>query len=148
MGERMERTAESTAHLKRMISGAYKMRFAGQCEPGIKAFSPKGRLRIEAERVDLPFAGEWHGRSQIGEALKMVDQLFKVEDFFIEDILIDGDRGAIRWTAMVTNRASGDCVEVMVLDHIVFDEHDQIASLTQFFDSAELSRTMADPVRV
>jgi hypothetical protein len=144
----MERTTESAAYLKRMISGAYHLRFAGQCEPGIKAFSPKGRLRIEAERVDLPFAGEWHGRAQIGEALKMVDSLFKVEDFFIEDLLIDGDRGAIRWTAMVTNRSTGETVEVMVLDHIVFDENDQIASLTQFFDSAELGRTMAEPAKV
>ena len=144
----MERTAESTAHLKRMISAAYQLRFAGHCEPGIKAFSPKGRLRIEADRVDLPFAGEWNGRAQISDALRLVDSLFKVEDFFIEDILIDGDRGAIRWTALVTNRASNEKVEVMVLDHIVFDEHDQIASLTQFFDSAELRRAMAEPLKV
>lgn len=144
----MERTDESTAHLKRMISAAYQLRFAGHCEPGIKAFSPKGRLRIEADRVDLPFAGEWNGRAQISDALRLVDSLFKVEDFFIEDLLIDGDRGAIRWTALVTNRASNEKVEVMVLDHIVFDEHDQIASLTQFFDSAELRRAMAEPLKV
>lgn len=144
----MERTAESTAHLKRMISAAYQLRFAGHCEPGIKAFSPKGRLKIEADRVDLPFAGEWNGRAQISDALRLVDSLFKVEDFFIEDLLIDGDRGAIRWTALVTNRASNEKVEVMVLDHIVFDEHDQIASLTQFFDSAELRRAMAEPLKV
>ena len=144
----MERTADSTAHLKRMISAAYHLRFAGQCEPGIKAFSPKGRLRVEADRLDLPFAGEWHGRHQISDALRMIDSMFKVEDFFIEDILIDGDRGAIRWTALVTNRSTHEMVEVMVLDHIIFDENDQIISLTQFFDSAELRRTLPEPAKV
>lgn len=104
----------------------------------LSAFSPKARWHILGHRSGLPFSGIKVGHSEIRDLIRMIHVDFKMQDFFIEDIIVNQHSGAVRWSALSTSVATGEQAQIEVFDHIVFEGR-QIMSLTQFFDTASVA---------
>lgn len=130
-------TMQSRLDLVARVEAAYEARIARDYATTLKAFAPDARLRFIGRQDIFPFMGLHVGHAAILAALQGVDRAFTIGDFFLEDVLIDGDRGAARWSAMVRNLETGVGYEFEALDHLVFRDG-LIISFTEFADTSRM----------
>ncbi|MEZ5829131.1 MAG: nuclear transport factor 2 family protein [Hyphomicrobiales bacterium] len=67
---------------------------------------------------------------------------YKLSNFEFLDMLIDGDRAAVRWRATVHNAANGKTIDTE-LAHFITIENGKIASMIEFMDTALAARFVA-----
>ncbi len=104
----------------------------------LSAFSPNARWRLLGNNAGLPFAGTRQGHDQIRHMIAQIYDHFKMRDFFIEDVLVDGQSAGVRWSAMATSKDTARQSAIEVFDHILMQDG-LIMSLTQFFDTAAVA---------
>lgn len=104
----------------------------------LSAFAPNARWHLQGERAGLPFSGLKVGQKAIREMIEMIYSNFKMRDFFIEDIIVNQNAAAVRWSVLSTSLSTGQQAHLEIFDHIII--HDgKIASLTQFFDTGAVA---------
>ena len=106
----------------------------------LTAFAPDARWTSLGQTTQLPFVGARIGHRAIREMIDLIYAEFKMRDFFIEDIIANGNAAAVRWSAMATSHATGQQSQIEVFDHIIIADR-RIVSLTQFFDTAAVATT-------
>jgi hypothetical protein len=73
----------------------------------------------------------------VDAAQSLVDQIdveFEMLSHVFLDILIDGQRAAVRWASDVRHRGTGSRGRIECFEHIVL-HGGRIASITEFFDT-------------
>lgn len=106
----------------------------------LTAFRPDARWNILGHGTGMPFSGLRIGTDAIREMIRLIYADFKMRDFFIEDIIANGNAAAVRWSALSMSLATGQQAHLEVFDHIIIQDG-KIASLTQFFDTAAIAVT-------
>ncbi|WP_298357732.1 nuclear transport factor 2 family protein [Rhodoblastus sp.] len=108
----------------------------------------RGMIEFAAEDIVFEFRGDWtafphskpiHGKKALGEALMSVVIQFENLGSVVNDMVIDGDRVALRRTAKIRNRGTGRCAEVNFADFLRFRDG-LIVEFAEIADSAELAR--------
>jgi ketosteroid isomerase-like protein len=105
-------------------------------------FSEDGELRIIGDPVTIPFARRHSGREEVAALISSIDMEFAIEAFEIVDLLVDGDRAAVRWVASARHRGTGARINVEALNHVLLRDG-RIHSITEFFDTAATARSIA-----
>lgn len=119
------------------IEATYEARIARDYSTALLGFAEDARFRFIGRQDIFPFMGLHVGHAAILSALTCVDRMFSIGDFFMEDILIDGERGAARWSAMVRNLETGVGYEFEAFDHLILRDG-KIISFTEFADTSRM----------
>jgi ketosteroid isomerase-like protein len=111
----------------------------------------KGELRamleFAAEDIVFELRGDWtafpysqpvRGKKALAEALTRVVIQFENLGSVVHDMVIDGDRVAIRRSAQIRNRGTGACAEVNFADFIRFRDG-LVVEFTEIADSSALA---------
>ncbi|MBL8574853.1 MAG: nuclear transport factor 2 family protein [Hyphomicrobiaceae bacterium] len=117
-----------------LIEALLEARYANDFQLMLAGFAAESRLRFVGNSNCEPFAGDWSGHAGIVEGLDRLRQAFAFEDFAIDDVLVDRDRAAVRYTVLVRCRATGAEFELEVMAHIVL-RGSLIVSMTEFADT-------------
>ncbi len=112
----------------------------------------KGELRamldFAAEDIVYNVRGNWmafpyvkpiQGKKVVAEALMMIAVQFENLGSVVHDLVIDGDRVAMRRTSTIRNRGTGSSAEVDIADFIRFRDG-LVVELTEIADAAALAR--------
>jgi ketosteroid isomerase-like protein len=120
------------------IEAAYEALAADDIDLFLSAFAEDARWRLLGHNAGLPFSGNHTGHAAIRRMIASIYELFKMRDFFVEDILVSGESAGVRWTAVATSKDTARQSAVEVFDHIIMRDG-MIVSLTQFFDTAAVA---------
>ncbi|MGL4241557.1 MAG: nuclear transport factor 2 family protein, partial [Beijerinckiaceae bacterium] len=105
-------------------------------------FTEDGELHVIGDPTSIPFARSHYGRDAARELVRQIDLEFACESFAVEKVLVDGDRAAMHWTAIVKHHGTGARGRVESLDHVLLRDG-RICSLTEFFDTAATASWIA-----
>lgn len=107
----------------------------------------RGMVEFAAEDIVFEIRGDWtafphskpiHGKKALAEALMRVVIQFEYLGTAVNDMVIDGDRVALRRTAKIRNRGTGRCAEVNFADFLRFRDG-LVVEFTEIADSAGLA---------
>jgi ketosteroid isomerase-like protein len=142
-GGRPTPTAERET--RRRVHELVRMRMAGEIDAFMNVFVEDVELRCNGAKVAVFPADSWQGQAALREYLRRIDIDFEPLAAEVQDVFIEGDRTAVRWTARFRRRANGRVHEVD-LAHFIRWRKDRIARLDEFVDDHAVSRA-ADPLR-
>jgi ketosteroid isomerase-like protein len=73
---------------------------------------PDAVYEMPANPATSVYSGECRGRDNICELMRQCDAMLELRESRILDVLIDGERAAVRWSTLQRNRGTGDAVPV------------------------------------
>ncbi len=120
------------------LEAAYEALAADDIDLFLSAFAPDARWRLLGHNAGLPFSGNHTGHAAIRQMIASIYELFKMRDFFVDDIIVSGESAGVRWSALATSKDTARQSAVEVFDHIIMRDG-MIVSLTQFFDTAAVA---------
>ncbi len=127
------------AELRRRIHDAIGARFWAPLDRFLgDFFAPDVVVRYNCVKEGIPVPGVWIGRQALAESIRQVDIEYEWRDVEITDIIVDGDRAAVRWRAFWRNRGSG-APGVMELAHFLRFADGVIVEMDEFLhDSSDI----------
>lgn len=109
-GETLEGLERSTT--RQVVDDYIAARIALDYREIAKLLHPDARFVMPANTGHSLFSGECCGRELICELFRQSDALLEFYDAQILDVLIDGNKAAVRWFTMQRNRGAGDPLPV------------------------------------
>jgi ketosteroid isomerase-like protein len=107
----------------------------------------RGMLDLVADDIVFNVRGNWltfpytrpiRGKKQVAETMAMIAVQFQTLGSVIHELVIDGDRVAVRRTAKIRHRGTGKVGEVDIAGFIRFRDG-LVVELTEIADSAVLA---------
>ena len=121
--------------IETFIRKFYAARVEGDMETLGKAFAENAKFQVAGSPEFSMLATFTEGHDGVMGLLQtMVDSL-ALEDFTIVDLLIDGDKAAVRWRATVHLVTSGQTLSTELADFIEIADG-KVVSFTEFLDTA------------
>ena len=117
------------------LKSFYATRVAGEADKLGEMFADDAKFQIAGSPEYSMLATKVQGRDGIVSLFRTISDSFGLEDFAFQDMLIDGNKAAVRWTARVQNITSGDSFATELADFIEI-ENGKIISLNEFLDTA------------
>ena len=117
------------------IKTLYAARVEGDMDALAEAFAEDARFQIAGSPEASMLATFIEGREGVLGLIQTIVDSFVLEDFAVLDLLIDGNKAAVRWRATVQNVSSGDTYTTELADFIEF-RHGKVVSFTEFLDTA------------
>jgi len=117
------------------LKSFYAARVAGEPDELGEMFAENAKFQIAGSPEYSMLATKVQGRDGIVSLFRTIADSFGLEDFAVLDLLIDGNKAAVRWTARVQNITSGDSFATELADFIEI-ENGKIISLNEFLDTA------------
>lgn len=124
-----------STELEAFLKKFYAARIEGDVEAVGAMFADDARFRIVGSPEFSMLATSVQGREGITSLFRTLSDSFALDEFSIEDLLMDGNRAAIRWSARVQNITSGETFTTELADFIEID-CGKIISLSEFLDTA------------
>ena len=118
-----------------LLKTFYAARIGGEVEAVGAMFAEDAQFRIVGSPEFSMLATTVKGREAITGLFRTISDSFGLEAFSIEDLLIDGNKAAVRWSARVQNITSGETFTTELADFIEIDGG-KIISLSEFLDTA------------
>ncbi|WP_442755260.1 nuclear transport factor 2 family protein [Methylocystis sp. JAN1] len=84
-------------------------------------------------RVGMFQAGQWRGSQALREHLRRTDIEYEPLDAEVSDVVVEGDRTAVRWTSHWRRRATGE-VYCMDMAHFLRWRNERVAEMHEFLD--------------
>ncbi|MCZ8313869.1 nuclear transport factor 2 family protein [Phreatobacter sp.] len=131
-----------TAHLRNQrqkaiheaIDALYAARNSGDSQEFASYFSSDARMVIVGNPAMSPGSGMRMGREGIARHIDMLHEINEYRGYTIDNVVIDGDQVAVRWTAEVRFLDSGRTGSFEVLDHLRIKDG-MIVEMTHFYDT-------------
>ena len=117
------------------IKTLYAARVEGDMDALAEAFAEHARFQIAGSPEASMLATFIEGREGVLGLIQTIVDSFVLEDFTVLDLLIDGNKAAVRWRATVQNVSSGDTYTTELADFIEFRDG-KVVSFTEFLDTA------------
>ncbi|WP_108681049.1 nuclear transport factor 2 family protein [Methyloceanibacter sp. wino2] len=124
-----------STELEAFLKKFYAARIEGDVEAIGAMFADDARFRIVGSPEFSMLATSVQGREGIMSLFRTLSDSFALDEFSIEDLLMDGNRAAIRWSARVQNITSGETFTTELADFIEIG-CGKIISLNEFLDTA------------
>ncbi len=128
---------------RRRVHELISVRMSGNIAATVKLFTDDAELSYNG-RVGMFPAGHWQGSQALGEHLRRTDIEYEPLDFEVRDVVVEGDRTAVRWTSHWRRRATGE-VYCMDMAHFLRWRNDRIAEMHEFLDHHAPSRMADEP---
>lgn len=93
---------------------------------------------VQGNWMAFPYSKPIRGKKQVAQAMAMIAVPFETLGSVIHDVVIDGEKAAVRRTATVRHRGTGKIGEVDIADFIRFRDG-LAAEFTEIADSAALA---------
>jgi ketosteroid isomerase-like protein len=104
--------------------------------------TPDVELHLIGDQSQVPFARRHVGSEAARALVDQIDVEFEMLSHDMLDILIDGSRAGVRWTAEVRHRGTGMRGRIECFEHVVTRDG-KIAAITEFFDTVATASWIA-----
>ncbi len=129
MTDRREATRQS---VERVLDALYAARLGGELERLAGLFAPGAQFRISGSSDGKPIAISVQDRAQIRGWLTVLLKSFSVSGYMPLSRIVEGNRAAVHWRAVIHSRITGASVATELVD-IVEVDGDQITAYVEFF---------------
>ena len=123
------------SEFKAFLKSFYAGRIEGDVEAIGAMFGDDAQFRIVGSPEFSMLATSVQGREGIMGLFRTISDSFGLDEFSMEDLLMDGNKAAVRWSARVQNITSGETFTTELADFIEIDGG-KIISLSEFLDTA------------
>jgi ketosteroid isomerase-like protein len=113
----------------------YDARVEGDMETLSKVFADDAKLQIAGSPEASMLATFTEGHEGVMGLIQTIIDSFELENFTILDLLIDGNKAAVRWRATVTRADTGDTFTTELADFVEIRDN-KVVSFTEFLDTA------------
>ncbi|MGO9803293.1 MAG: nuclear transport factor 2 family protein [Steroidobacteraceae bacterium] len=118
--------------VEELLRALHAARLEANLEQLCALFSADARMRIQGTSDGKPIAIEAHGAEQIRPWLSVLVKTFRLRDYRLLSLTIEGERAAAHWKVNIHSKITGALVSTELVDLIeVRDGH--IASYVEFF---------------
>jgi ketosteroid isomerase-like protein len=124
-----------SAEFEAFLKSFYAARIGGEVEAVGAMFAEDAQFRIVGSPEFSMLATTVKGREAITGLFRTISDSFDLEAFSIEDLLIDGNKAAVRWSACVQNITTGDSFTTELADFIEINL-EKVISFNEFLDTA------------
>lgn len=124
-----------SSEFEAFLKNFYAARIEGEVAAIGAMFADDARFRIVGSPEFSMLATQVQGREGIMSLFQTISDSFGLDAFSMEDLLMDGNKAAVRWSARVQNITSGDSFTTELADFIEIDGG-KIISLSEFLDTA------------
>ena len=125
----MDRSAMET-----LVRRLYDARVAGDVDKILGFFAPQHQFRLAGDQT-MGVAAIASGRTEFVSMLGMLVQAWEWREVRIDNLLIDGDRAAVRHRTKMRFVPTGDLIETEICDVITFRDG-KIVDFVEFCDTA------------
>ncbi len=99
-------------------------------------------MHIIGDPMSVPFARSHYGMDAVRALVDQIDIEFEFLSVVVKDVLVDGERAAMRVVSEAKHRGTGVTGTIEAFNHVAF-EGDRIVSVIYFFDTAAVARSVA-----
>ena len=124
-----------SSEFEAFLKSFYAARIEGDVEATGAMFGDDAQFRIVGSPEFSMLATSVQGREGIMGLFRTISDSFGLDEFSMEDLLMDGNKAAVRWSARVQNITSGETFTTELADFIEIDGG-KIISLSEFLDTA------------
>lgn len=124
--------------VERLLRELYDARVRGSLDDVCRVFSDDAIFQIAGAGHVSPIVSRSVGVAQFRPLLNLMIRTFKLSDFAILVMIIDGMRAAVQWEAWVYSRISGTSVFTQLVD-LVEIRNARIIAYTEFLVPGSLS---------
>jgi ketosteroid isomerase-like protein len=97
------------------------------------------RINIKGDWAAFPYQRPVVGKKMVAEALSMIAIQYENLGSVVHELIIDGDRVAMRRTAGIRHRGTGKAAEIEIADFLRFRDG-LVADFFEIIDTAALAR--------
>lgn len=125
-----------------LLEELYAARVRGDLEALRKLFAPTASFQVAGAEQASPLATLVKGEPAIMDLLQGMISTFELSDFTILEMLIDGDRAAVRWQATVHHTGTDQVFTTELADFITAEDG-KVTAFIEFLDTALAARVLA-----
>lgn len=126
---------------RRRVHELVRIRMAGDLPALLKMFVEDVELSYNCSKIGLFPAGHWRGHDALRENIRRTDIDYEPLDAEVLDVLVEGDRTAVRWTSVWRHRGTS-AVYRMDMAHFLRWRKDRICEMNEFIDHHGVSHTV------
>jgi ketosteroid isomerase-like protein len=123
------------AEIEQLIRRMYAARVAGDIETLGMIFAENARFQMAGSPDASPLAMTVDGHAGIMAQMQTHIDSFELGDFTILDMVIDGDKAAVRWRATIHYTTTGRSFSTQLADFISVANR-EVVSFVEFIDTA------------
>jgi ketosteroid isomerase-like protein len=120
------------AEIERLVRDLHAARVRGDLPAMCRLFCDDARFEIAGASDGKPIAVSAKGLEELRPWLAMMVKAFRLTDYTLLSILIDGAKAAMHWQARIHSKITGAVVSTELVD-LVEVRDGCIASYTEFF---------------
>ena len=118
--------------VEELLRKLHAARLEANLEPLCALFSPGARMRIQGTSDGKPIAIEAHGADQIRPWLSVLLKTFRLRNYRLLSLTIEGDRAAAHWQVNIHSKITGALVPTELVD-LIEVRQGHITSYVEFF---------------
>jgi ketosteroid isomerase-like protein len=120
------------AAAERIVRELHKARVNGDLLGLCSLFADDGRFEIAGASADKPIAIRAHGLAEFKPWLAMMTKVFRLSDYHLISLVIEGPRIAAHWRVNIFSKVTGVTVPTELVDLIELSDN-RIRSYNEFF---------------
>jgi ketosteroid isomerase-like protein len=120
------------ADVERLIRDLHSARVRGDLAAMCASFAERGRYQIAGSSEGKPVAIAASGIAEFRPWLSMMVKAFRISDYSLLSLVIEGERGAAHWRARIHSKITGVSVLTELVD-LIEVRAGLIAEYTEFF---------------
>ena len=117
---------------ERLIQQLHAARVGGDLAALCRLFAEDGRFEIAGASADKPVAIRAEGLAAFRPWLAMLLKVFRLSDYMLLSLIVEGPRAAAHWRANIYSKVTGITVPTELVD-LVELKGERIVSYNEFF---------------
>ena len=120
------------AAAERIVRELHMARVNGDLAGMCRLFANEGRFEIAGASADKPISIRAQGLTEFKPWLAMMTKVFKLSDYHLISLIVDGQRAAAHWRVNIFSKVTGVTVPTELVDLIEL-RGERIESYNEFF---------------
>jgi ketosteroid isomerase-like protein len=120
------------AAVERIVRELHKARVNGDLAGMCRLFADAGRFEIAGASADKPISIRATGLAEFKPWLAMMTKVFKLSDYHLISLVIEGSRAAAHWRVNIFSKVTGVTVPTELVDLMELHE-ERIQTYNEFF---------------
>ena len=117
---------------ERLIQQLHAARVGGDLDALCRLFAEEGRFEIAGASADKPVAIRAEGLAAFRPWLAMLLKVFRLSDYTLLSLIVEGPRAAAHWRANIYSKVTGITVATELVDLVELRD-ERIVSYNEFF---------------
>jgi ketosteroid isomerase-like protein len=117
---------------ERLIQQLHAARVGGDLAALCRLFAEEGRFEIAGASADKPVAIRAEGLAAFRPWLAMLLKVFRLSDYTLLSLIVEGPRAAAHWRANIYSKVTGITVATELVDLVELKD-ERIVSYNEFF---------------